>query len=566
MFVPLVLRPKAIAFRNIIREGMKSYQQVIRTGVLLLFALMVAWAIYYGTRLLIIRIHEHVDIAYVPASIPLGLLLLFIMAMLLLSSGVSAVGTLFHSRDLDLVLASPISRPKFYFGKVVEVLLSSSWLVIVFGVPAMFGFGAAYNASWWFYLYMPVVLLPYFVIPTVIAIIFATLFASVLPATRTRELFGIITVMTFLGLFFLFRLLMPSDASFQDINTMLRLISILLTPNTPWTPSYWAAAALGEALEPAGRPAILHLMLLYSAAITTTAMAYCVLRFLHFGAYSRARVNRFGSRAVSASTPLLVSIIPAPRPYKAIMTKEYRVFTRDITQALQLLLLLGLCVIYLYNLRLLHAVQGLTDAMRMWWEGFLSITNICLGAFITSAMCTRFVFPSLSLEGQSFWILQTSPSSTREILRAKLLAWYFPVALVASVVFSAGAFAINAAPMVIVFNVVMSWVIAYGIVGLAIGLGAHFANFDWEHPSQLAASFGSLVFMLLSVVSIFINMIPPLILVFLRAERLSGTGLSDSKWHLAILCTSVLLLYLNFATTRWALAVGEGSLNDRQKR
>jgi fumarate reductase subunit C len=111
----------------------------------------------------------------------------------------------------------------------------------------------------------------------------------------------------------------------------------------------------------------------------------------------------------------------------------------------------------------------------------------------------------------------------------------------------------------------MSWVIAYGIVGLAIGLGAHFANFDWDHPSQLAASFGSLVFMLLSVVTIFINMIPPLILVFLRSERLSAE-LSEGRWYLAVICAVVLLVYINYALVRSALSMGERSLLARQGR
>jgi ABC-2 type transport system permease protein len=562
---PIVLRPKAIALGNIIRDGLRSYQQIIRCAVLIGFALLFSWSIFYGTSLLILRLHEHVDIAYVPPTIPLGLFLLFILFMLFLSSAVSAIGSLFHSRDMDLLLASPLSKPRLYFGKVCEILLSSSWLVIVFGVPAILGFGSAYRAELSYYLMIPVVMLPYFVTPTAVAVILATIFASILPATRTRELFGIITVITFLGLFYLFRLILPSEASWTDINTMLRMIAVLLTPNAPWIPSYWASAILGEFLEPTGKSIAVYLILLYSAASASLGLTYCTLRICHFSGYSRARAQRLGSRAVSSGTPLLVALIPASRPYKAILTKEYRVFTRDITQALQLLLLLGLCVIYLYNLRILHAVQGLSPELRSWWEGFLSVTNICLGAFITSAMCTRFVFPSLSLEGQSFWILQTSPLSIRDILKAKLLAWYFPVALVASVVFSAGALAINAAPAVVLANIFMSWVIAYGIVGLAIGLGAHFANFDWDHPSQLAASFGSLVFMLLSVVTIFINMIPPLILVFLRSERLSAE-LSEGRWYLAVICAVVLLVYINYALVRGALSMGERSLLARQGR
>jgi ABC-2 type transport system permease protein len=559
--LPILLRPKAIAARRSIRAAFSSYQQVVRWGVLASFAMMFAGAIFWGAKTLIEQLHAHLDVAFIPASVPLGLFLLFIMVMLLLSSGVSAVGALFHARDLDLLLASPLHRRAFYLGKLLEVLLSSSWLVIVFGIPAVLGFGAGYKAPASYYLLLPVVLIPYFLTPAALAVVVATLFSSALPSTRTRELFGIITIVTFFGLFLLFRLIVPDDANWQDINTMLHIISAMLTPNAPWTPSYWASAALGEWLEPTGRPFGLYLLLLYAAALASTSLAYCVLRVFHFPAYSNSRTQRLGTHVFSSRMPFFIRILPASGPTKTLVTKEYRVFSRDITQALQLLLLLGLCVIYLYNLRILNAVQVLGSS-QSWWEGFLAITNICLGAFITSAMCTRFVFPSLSLEGQSLWILQTSPLSLAQILRAKFLAWYFPVAIVASVVFSAGALAINASPMVVVGNIVMSWLIAYGIVGLAIGLGAHFANFDWEHPSQLAASFGSLVFMLLSVLSIFINMLPSLLLLFLHSEHISAQ-LSEGKWITAALCALMLIGFFNFSTTRWALSLGEQSLRQR---
>ncbi|NDC37798.1 MAG: hypothetical protein EBZ48_07065, partial [Proteobacteria bacterium] len=342
VFPPLILRPKTLAVVRGIRNAMRSYQQLTRIVVLTVFALLFSVAIYWGARTLITQLHTHLDVAFVPASVPLGLFLLFIMMMLLLSSGVAAVGALFHARDLDLLLASPLSRPQLYFGKLIEVLLSSSWLVIVFGVPVMLGFGSGYSASLSYYPFLAVILLPYFVIPTALAVVVATLFSSALPATRTRELFGIITVLTFFGLFLLFRLMAPTDTNWQDINTILRILSVLLTPNAPWTPSYWAAAALGEWLEPTGRPLGLYIVLLYAAAIATLALAYCTLRLSHFRAYSSARNQRLGSRGRSSEAPLIVRFMPFATPTKAMITKEYRVFSRDITQALQLLLLLGL--------------------------------------------------------------------------------------------------------------------------------------------------------------------------------------------------------------------------------
>ena len=347
---------------------------------------------------------------------------------------------------------------------------------------------------------------------------------------------------------------------------MIRLVAILSLPNTIYSPSYWAASVLGDYLVPAGRPIWPYLAMLYGTAITAVAAAYLTMSFFYDYAFSKSKNNIRGIRLRSkASQARLRFMTPGmARPTRAIFAKEFKLFARDMTQALQLILLLGLCMLYLYNFRVLHAVEGLPGQTRAWWEGFLIVANFSMGAFVSTAVCTRFVFPSLSLEGQSCWLLQTAPISFHALLTAKFRAWFLPVALMASVVFAAGAFALSTAPEIIVFNVVAAWCVCYGLVGLAVGLGATFANFDWEHSSQLAASFGSLIFMLTSTFLILISLMPTGILIALRVLKQFGQPLSDSAWYLAVASTVGLLAYLNFATARWALNTGAASLESRK--
>jgi len=97
-------------------------------------------------------------------------------------------------------------------------------------------------------------------------------------------------------------------------------------------------------------------------------------------------------------------------------------------------------------------------------------------------------------------------------------------------------------------------------VGLAIGLGAVFANFEWEHTSQLAASFGSLVFMLCSTALIALNVVPAMILIFLRTLISFGYEFTALEWYSAVGSAAALLVYINFAAARTALTAGERAL------
>jgi ABC-2 type transport system permease protein len=322
------------------------------------------------------------------------------------------------------------------------------------------------------------------------------------------------------------------------------------------------ASVLSEVLVPTGKVIWPGVALLYAAAVGAIGCGYIVVRHLHGGAFSRARSSRRGlslrsrtaQRFLTTATPFL------DQQHRAVLGKEYKVFTRDLSQALQLLLLLGLCMLYLYNFRVLHAVKGLPEATQLWWRGFLVLSNLAMGAFVVSAVCTRFVFPSLSLEGPSWWVIQTAPISVGEILRAKFRCWMGPVAIISCIIFASGAFAIGAPPRTVFVTVLTSCVISYGLVGLAIGLGALFAQFEWEHSSQLAASFGSLVFMLCSTVLIALNVIPAMVLVFLRTLISFGYSFSTLEWYSAVGSAAALLVYINYAVARAALDAGQRAL------
>jgi ABC-2 type transport system permease protein len=245
------------------------------------------------------------------------------------------------------------------------------------------------------------------------------------------------------------------------------------------------------------------------------------------------------------------------------MGKEFRLFSRDMMQAFQLLLLLTLCFIYLYNFRMVGDTDALPLAMRGWWKAVLSLANIGTGSFVIGAISNRFVFPSVSLEGQNFWILQTSPMSTQEILRTKFLCWFIPLGLIATIVFLSGGLALQADPEVLIGSAVAGGIISYGIVGLAVGLGACFVKFDWEHVSQLGASVGSLVFMGACAILVMIDVLPCALLLFFRVMHDSSATLTAEQWFVSAASVTLLLLWINVSITRWALRIGAQQLEEK---
>lgn len=564
--IPVLLKPRLLGLKNQWRSGARGRLRRGRDFVVLFFSLLIIITIYRGTSTALQTLQENAHLAYLHPSLPIGLLFMLLMAMLSFSNAVAALSILYMGSDLDLILSAPVTTWRLVSAKVIQISLSSSWMALIFGIPVLVAFGRAYNAGSMFYLLMIAVLVPLFLIPSTLAAIAVTLFTRYVPVNRTKEILLLVSAMALFGLYYLIHLSSSTGKSLSDVDEILRMVSFLGAPHRIWMPSHWAAVCLGEVLESSGRNWSAHLTMLYSVALFCASSVYLVLRGMYFSSYSKSKSAKQGVYLQSQrSQDRLRALTPfLSQPVRAMCAKELKCFARDMTQALQLLLLIGLCMIYLYNFKLLQIVDGLPLGTQLWWKAVLLLLNLIMGSFVITAVCTRFVFPSVSLEGRSFWILATSPLAPTKFLKTKFMMWLLPIGCIANVIFVSGALAINAEPIVILLSGLASWIFSYGIVGLGIGLGTLFSDFEWEHASQLSASLGSLLYMLASMVLIVLNLIPISALVFLKTFKAFGSSMTYSDWIAFVIGASAIVLYLNIAITRWALQAGVKALTLKQ--
>lgn len=563
--VPLLLRPRLIAAKNRWQHGAATSNR-LRDYIILLFAVSIMFGIYYGCMRALGYAEQNAHLAYIPVQVPLALFMLFLFGMLLFSNTVNAFGALFLAKDMELVLSSPLRRGAFFWGKFCEILFSSSWMALVFALPAIIAFGISYSAGPEFYLLFTLGAIPFFMIPSAIAVLIVTIFTTLVPISRTRELLFVVCIVFLACIYGVIQLVSPQEGVKSGLNDVLRLIALISSPSKDWLPSYWFAQVLSAQLEPTAHSVRIYFVALLGAAIGTTAVSYLVSEISHFGAYSRSKsISQSASRNSRRSNLWFTKLLAwVDQPQRALAIKEYKSFTRDITQTIQVLLLLGICAIYLYNFTLVRTLDDIPLESRMWWRAFLLVTNLTMADFLITAACTRFVFPSVSLEGPSYWIIQTTPLSIQQLLKAKFWFWFFPIALVSAVVFIAGAYALRTDLFVISLTVTASTLTCYGIVGLAIGFGAVFSNFEWEHASQLAASFGSLVFMLISTLLIAAAIIPTITLVFSR-DFILNRPYGHYEWYLWSVANIAVLYYLNSKVTELSLRFGEKALRKRME-
>ncbi len=110
-----------------------------------------------------------------------------------------------------------------------------------------------------------------------------------------------------------------------------------------------------------------------------------------------------------------------------LLIKDVKVFLRDVTQWSQLLLLLALVVMYLYNFQVLDLDR--IPYMAGVIKNFYAFLNLGLAGFVMATVAARFVFPAVSSEGAAFWIIRTAPITSRDFLWSKFWSGLVPLLL-----------------------------------------------------------------------------------------------------------------------------------------
>ena len=113
---------------------------------------------------------------------------------------------------------------------------------------------------------------------------------------------------------------------------------------------------------------------------------------------------------------------------RELVLKEVRLFFRDTTQWSQLILLCVLVLVYVFNIKFLP-LKG--DGMTFFLVNVVPFLNMVLAGFVLASIAARFIFPGVSLEGRTMWLLRSSPMSMRELLWSKFWVGTTPLLLLA---------------------------------------------------------------------------------------------------------------------------------------
>ncbi|HEX9109359.1 MAG TPA: hypothetical protein VF832_19085, partial [Longimicrobiales bacterium] len=151
-----------------------------------------------------------------------------------------------------------------------------------------------------------------------------------------------------------------------------------------------------------------------------------------------------------------------------------------------------------------------------------------LAGFVLAAVAARFLFPAISLEGRTLWLLRSSPLELRRLLWTKLWVNATPLLVLALALTTATNLVLAVGPFMMALSLASIVVITFTIAALALSFGALFPQFDTDNAAEISTGFGGFLFMMVTTayLGLVITAEAWPVYAFLRA-RLAGRGLEQ---------------------------------------
>ncbi|HEY3353664.1 MAG TPA: hypothetical protein VGQ83_10470 [Polyangia bacterium] len=340
----------------------------------------------------------------------LTLVLSLAFTLLFMSMPAVALSAIYLADGAAPLLLAPRHFATTFVARFSLAALRVSYMALGVLLPCLLALGQVLGAGAGFYALVPLLLFFLITPPLVIGCGATALLIRFFPVARLQQVLSVVTLVGLAAVVILVRTAEPERLLSVAPAADPRAISGLLEMGgLTRLPGGWAAAVLLAATQ--GLVAWAPLGRLAAATAGALGLAAGL-------ALSYARVY---ARAQERTTVARRSATAWPRSTLGLLwIKDVRLFARDAKEWSQILMLVALVVLYLYNI---HRMPADIDAFR----AVVAFINLGVLGFILAALNLRFTFSAMALEGPGLWTLLKAPVPRGRILWEKIAFTLLPL-------------------------------------------------------------------------------------------------------------------------------------------
>ena len=393
------------------------------------------------------------------------------VAMLMFLFGLPGIiSAFFADRQLLLYAAAPISSLQLFLARLVQASLPAALIgVVVLAAVFGYGIGAHLNPAFGLLAIVLVAALALTVVSVEVCVM--SLVLRVVPATRARDVAGVMLALLGSSFYFLQFALRGQIGTIADDPTQALKQASALGGILIWLPTSWPAEALAAWAVQGPLQALGWTAVTLAAAAAAVAAGWVLHKqtfVLGLGVFGEAGAGP-ARRRRSRARPTAARAAP-PNPVAAIAWKDYLGLRRDFRRLAGVLPAVGMAVVYTF-VNSGHAVGGA-------WSVVLPI------GFVPGFVSLAVAVPAIGTEGRGIQLLVLAGLPMRKLLLAKLL-FALPIVVLLTTGTALALSATNSAgPAVVATAVVFAIWLGCGAPAIAVAAGAIGPNFAATDPRR----------------------------------------------------------------------------------
>lgn len=488
----------------------------------------------------------------------LAMTFLSFFSMLIFSNMIASFTTLFFARDLPVLLTSPVSFRKVFFFKFIETSFYSSWSIVIALLPFILAYGKVKSLVWYSYFGIGFLSIPFFLIATSIGVLITLLLVYYFPSTKTRDALFLLAVMLGAILYLLIRFLQPEEFIKPDkLEEVIQYINVIQAPTAAYLPSWWITEIINSFTLHKYQEIIFYAVLLIGTAIICTTIVLFVAEKIYYHGWNKSHesVSRKGIKPNIFWKITDICLSKSSPVFRAVLVKDLKLFFRDTSQWSQLLLLIALLVVYLFNIYKL-------PLDNFYLKNLAAFFNIGIAGFTLAAVALRFVFPAISLEKNSFWVIRSAPLSSSQLIKEKFLITLAPIIILSTIISLVSNWILKVDIFVFLLSTITLFFATIVICAMGTGLGAIYPRFEVENIAQIESSFGGILYMGYSLFFLGLNL--GLLALPMRMYFNWRMGMEQFSYPLIII-VSVIILAIDVLVFGVSMYYGKKAMDNYEK-
>jgi len=167
--------------------------------------------------------------------------------------------------------------------------------------------------------------------------------------------------------------------------------------------------------------------------------------------------------------------------------------------------------------------------------------------FLIASMSLRFIFPLVSIEGESIWKIRSAPVNYKKMLLTRLFTYFSVIFVIGQLLNFVSNFNFSFALTFI--SQLNTAFVTITLVSLNFGMGASYANYQEKNPIRVASSQGALLtflFTIIYLVFLIVLLFAPLTNYFFTYDKNSFASVSQLLYTSVILgAIAIIVSYLS---------------------